>query len=37
MDAEGVLDYSNLLLNGATANIQPDTDEVVILDALNLS
>ena len=37
MDAEGVLDYSNLLLNGATANIQPDTDEVVNLYALNLS
>lgn len=36
MDSEGVLDYSNLLLNGATANIQPGTDDVVVLNALNI-
>jgi len=36
MDSEGVLDYSNLLLNGATANIQPGTDDVVVLDTLNI-
>ncbi len=37
IDSEGVLDYANLLLNGATANIQPGTDEVVILDTLDVS
>ena len=37
MDSDGVLDYSNLLLNNGTANIQPDIDEVAVLSALNLT
>ena len=37
LDADGVLDYTDLLLNGATSNIQPDEDEVVMLDTLSLT
>ena len=37
MDAAGVLDYANLLLNGDTANIQPGADEVCVLDDLTLT
>ena len=37
IDAEGVLDYSNLLVNGDTANIQPDTDEVCVLGTISLT
>lgn len=37
MDADGVLDYANLLLNGDTANIQPGADEVCVLDNLMLT
>ena len=37
MDSDGVLDYSNLLLNNGTANIQPDVDEVAVLTALNIT
>lgn len=37
IDAEGILDYSNLLLNGDTANIQPGNDEVCVTGTLTLT
>lgn len=37
IDAEGVLDYSNLLLNGDTANVQPAMDEVCTMGELTLT
>ena len=37
LDSEGVLDYSNLTLNGGTGNIQPDDDEVVVLSSLTIT
>ena len=37
IDTDGILDYSNLLLNGGTANIQPGTDEVCVLETLNIT
>lgn len=37
IDNEGVLDYSNLLINGGTANIQPAQDEVYALETLNIT
>ncbi len=37
IDADGVLDYDNLLLNGDTANIQPSADEVCVLGTITLT
>ena len=37
IESDGVLDYSNLLLNGGTENIQPDIDEVGLLESLILT
>ena len=37
IDADGVLDYSDLLLNGDTANIQPDADQVCVIGTVTLS
>jgi len=37
IDADGVLDYSNLLLNGGTANVQPSIDEVCTMGELTLT
>ena len=37
LDSEGVIDYSNLTLNGGTGNIQPDDDEVVVLNSLTIT
>ena len=37
IESDAVLDYSDLLLNGATANIQHEADEVAILEDLNIA
>ena len=37
IDADGVLDYTGLLVNGGTANIQPETDEVCVPGTLTLT
>lgn len=36
IEAESVLDYSGLLVNGGTDNIQPEMDEVALLNDLNI-
>lgn len=33
---DGVLDYSDVLLNGSIANIEPGMDEVVVLESLSI-
>ena len=37
IDADGILDYSDLLLNGDTANIQPGVDEVCVTGTVVLN
>lgn len=37
MNVEGVLDHENLLVNGATANIQTDYESMGVLGALDIS
>lgn len=37
MDAEGVLDHQNLLLNGDTANVQPRYDQYAVLSTMNIT
>jgi uncharacterized phage protein gp47/JayE len=37
LDANGVIDYSNLTVNGSVANIQLNSDEVPILGALTIT
>lgn len=37
IDSDGIMDYSDLLLNGGVDNITPEVDEVGLLNALNLT